>query len=156
MVLVGTFFLAQKQPPEVFYKKAGLENFAKFTGKYLSKSLFLIKLQISACNFTKKETLSQVFSCEFCEISKNTFFTEHLRTTAAFCLIFSTCPLCSEAVLCLSNSFPTVFRVKHCVNFKNMQSSFWELIYLLFQGIAVNHHYQLKMINVWVEKGVQS
>ena len=26
-----------------------------------------------ACNFIKKETLAQVFSCEFCEISKNTF-----------------------------------------------------------------------------------
>ena len=31
-----------------------------------------------ACNFIKKETLAQEFSCEFCEISKNTFFTEHL------------------------------------------------------------------------------
>ena len=27
-----------------------------------------------ACNFLKKESLAQVFSCEFCEISKNTFF----------------------------------------------------------------------------------
>ena len=36
-------------------------------------SLFLIKLQIEACNFIKKETLAQVFSCEFCEISKNAF-----------------------------------------------------------------------------------
>ena len=26
----------------------------------------------------KKETLAQVFSCKFCEISKNTFFTERL------------------------------------------------------------------------------
>ena len=26
-----------------------------------------------ACNFIKKETLEQVFSCEFCEISKNIF-----------------------------------------------------------------------------------
>ena len=26
-----------------------------------------------ACNLIKKETLTQVFSCEFCEISKNTF-----------------------------------------------------------------------------------
>ena len=34
-------------------------------------------------NFNKKETLAQVFSCEFCEISKNTFFTEHLWTTAS-------------------------------------------------------------------------
>ena len=31
-----------------------------------------------ACNFIKKETLAQVFSCEFCEISKSIFFTEHL------------------------------------------------------------------------------
>ena len=29
------------------------------------------------------KTLAQVFSCEFCEISKNTFFTEHLWTTAS-------------------------------------------------------------------------
>ena len=49
---------------------------------------FLIKLQAwGSCNFIKKETLSEVFSCEFCEltpaqvfpcklceISKNTFF----------------------------------------------------------------------------------
>ena len=30
-----------------------------------------------ACNFIKKDTQAQVFSCEFCEISKNTVFTEH-------------------------------------------------------------------------------
>ena len=35
------------------------------------KSLFLIKLL--ACNFIEKESLVQLFSCEFCEISKNTF-----------------------------------------------------------------------------------
>ena len=34
-------------------------------------------------NFIKKETLAHVFSCEFCEISKNTFFTEHLWTTVS-------------------------------------------------------------------------
>ena len=28
-------------------------------------------------------TLAQVFSCEFCKISKNTFLTEHLWTTAS-------------------------------------------------------------------------
>ena len=27
-----------------------------------------------ACSFIKKEILAQVFSCEFCEISKNTFY----------------------------------------------------------------------------------
>ena len=47
---------------------------------------FLIKLAWNlreACNFIKKEILPQVFSCAFCEISKNTFFTEHLWTTAS-------------------------------------------------------------------------
>ena len=34
-------------------------------------------------NLIKKETLTQVFSCELCEISKNTFSTEHLRMTAS-------------------------------------------------------------------------
>ena len=33
--------------------------------------------------FIKKEALAHVFSCEFCQISKNTFFTEHLWTTAS-------------------------------------------------------------------------
>ena len=32
-----------------------------------------LKLQASACSFIKKEILAQAFSCEFCEISKNTF-----------------------------------------------------------------------------------
>ena len=59
--------------PEVFCKKGVLRNFAKFTGKHLCQSLFFNKVAGAACNFIKKETLTQVFSCEFCEISKNTF-----------------------------------------------------------------------------------
>ena len=43
-------------------------NFAKFTGKHLHQSPFLNKVV-----FIEKETLAQVFSCEFCEICKNTF-----------------------------------------------------------------------------------
>ena len=35
------------------------------------------------CNFIKKEILAQVFSYEFCEISKNNFLTEHLWITAS-------------------------------------------------------------------------
>ena len=44
-----------------------LRNFTKFTGKHLCQSL-------ETCSFIKKDTLVQVFSREFCEISKNTFF----------------------------------------------------------------------------------
>ena len=64
------------QPSVVFYEKCVLKNFAKFAGKHLCQSLFFNKEK-------KKETLAQVFSSKFCEISMNTFFTEQLRTTAS-------------------------------------------------------------------------
>ena len=49
----------------------------------MPEPLFLIKLQAESCNFIKKEVLAQVFSCEFCEISENTFITEYLQATAS-------------------------------------------------------------------------
>ena len=48
-----------------------------------ARACFLIKLQTEACNFVKKETLAQVFYCEFCEDFRKTFFTEHLWMTAS-------------------------------------------------------------------------
>ena len=33
--------------------------------------------------FSTNETLTRVFSCEFCKISKNNFFTEHILATAS-------------------------------------------------------------------------
>ena len=45
--------------------------------KVQSKPHFLMGVLLyrpEACKFTKKEDLAQVFSCEFYEISKNTFF----------------------------------------------------------------------------------
>ena len=69
-------------------KEAVLRNFRKFTGKHLSQSPFLIKLQ-AACNIIKKGALAQVFSCEFSEISKNNFLTEHLWPNASACNMFS-------------------------------------------------------------------
>ena len=46
-------------------------------------SLFLVKLQAPSATLLKKENLAQVFSGKFCEISKNTFFTEHHWATAS-------------------------------------------------------------------------
>ena len=64
-------------------KKGVLRNFSKFTGKQLCQSLFI-----------KKEILAQAFSCQFCEISKDPFFTEHLWTTASVrsLVVGSNCP----------------------------------------------------------------
>ena len=61
-------------------KKGVLKNFAKFTGKHLCQILFFNK--VAGLRF-KKENLAQVFSYEFCEISKSTFFIEHFQTTSS-------------------------------------------------------------------------
>ena len=50
----------------MFCKKSVLTNFAKLTGKHLCQNLFLSKV----AGLIKKETVIQVFFCEFCEISK--------------------------------------------------------------------------------------
>ena len=81
------FKIVRSSRSEVFCKKGFLKNFAKFTGKHLCESLFFNNIASSRpatllkerlCNFSKKETLAQMFFCEFCEIFKNTYF---YRTT---------------------------------------------------------------------------
>ena len=53
--------------------KGVLRNFENFTGKNLCQCLFFNKdAGLSPATLLKK-TLAQVFSCEFCKISKNTF-----------------------------------------------------------------------------------
>ena len=46
-------------------------------------SHFLLKLQPSGLQLYEKETLTQLFFREYCEIFKNTYFEKHLRTTAS-------------------------------------------------------------------------
>ena len=55
-----------------FVKKVFLEISQNSQENACTRVSFLIKLP-QTCNFIKKGTLPQVFSCEFCEISKNTF-----------------------------------------------------------------------------------
>ena len=59
---------------ELFWKKGVVRNFAKFIGKHLCQSLFFNKDTDLRPVTLLKKTLAQVFSCEFCEISKKTFF----------------------------------------------------------------------------------
>ena len=67
----------------VSIKKAVLKNFAIFRGKHLLRSFFLIKLQVWSPVIVLRETPIQVFPCEYCKIFRNTYFEEHLRTTAS-------------------------------------------------------------------------
>ena len=70
----------QKQPFEVLCKKRCSWKYRKIHKKTTCVSVsFLIKPETAT--LFKKETLAQLFSSEFCEISKNTFFTEHHRAT---------------------------------------------------------------------------
>ena len=59
----------------MFCRKGVLRNFAKLTGNHLCQSLFLKKLQAEDLRL----------SCEFCKISKNSFF--H-RTPAVAASVF--------------------------------------------------------------------
>ena len=62
----------------IIFKKKKKER-----GNVLKYNLLDIDPEAVVQSFIKKETLTLVFSCEFYEISKNTFFTEHLWTTAS-------------------------------------------------------------------------
>ena len=120
--------------PEVFCRKGVPRNFATFTGKYLCQSLFLNKVAglqccpcietnqltgfymratLKACNFIKKETLVQVSSGEFCEISKNTFFyrTPPVAASVDSNLVFDCRPGFAAVLPWLRNSHHVVVSV---------------------------------------------
>ena len=62
--------------PKVFYKKKRCSSkFHEIHRKTpVAESLFKIKLQTWGLQlYDKKDTVAQAFSCELCEISKNTF-----------------------------------------------------------------------------------
>ena len=48
----------------------------------MSESLFDKVVGLQPCNFIKKETPTQVFFCEYCDVFNNTCFEKHLRTIA--------------------------------------------------------------------------
>ena len=67
---------------EMFYKKGVLQNFAKFTGRQLCKSLFFKNI-VDSRTPIKKVTPSQVFPCEFFKVFANTILVEQLGTAAS-------------------------------------------------------------------------
>ena len=76
-----------KQPPEVFWKKSVLTNFAKFTGKHLFQGLFFDKvvgwgLQI----YYKSDPFLLWIMRNF---QDHLFYSEHLRTAGSRKFLFS-------------------------------------------------------------------
>ena len=64
-----------------FCKKGAQNNFAKFTVKHLSWSVFLIKFQgwCDAVQLYQKETPGKALSCVFSETFEKTYFVEHVQ-----------------------------------------------------------------------------
>ena len=81
------------------------------------KKVFLQILQNSrentcarvACNFIKKEALAQVFSCEFCEISKNTFFHRKSLMVASTPLTLKNIELCNPLTIVAKYSISNIY-----------------------------------------------
>ena len=69
-----------------------------------SNSEVFCRKGVQAFNFIEKETLAQVFSCEFCEISKNTFFYRTPPVAASeLCLkLFIIMTICSSKTYIIS------------------------------------------------------
>ena len=64
---------ARSSRSRMFFKIGVHKNLANFRGKHLPKSL----------QFYQKETPTKMFSCEFCDIFKNTFFYRTLPVAAS-------------------------------------------------------------------------
>ena len=82
---------AKNSLPEVFLKNGFLGKSAKFTGKHLCQSLFFNEVTDLRPATLLKETLAQLLSCEFCEISRNTF-------------LYRTPPVAASAMLTLDET----------------------------------------------------
>ena len=85
--LCWSLFLIKLQalkPPTLLKRDCNIGvavNIAKFLRTPILKNI--CERLPQACNVIKKETLAQVFSCEFCRILKNTFFIKHIWATAS-------------------------------------------------------------------------
>ena len=98
-----------------------------------------------ACNFIKKEILPQVFSGEFCEISKKIFFSEYLWMTA---LAAASQP--PRISLKLTTNFACSFTLNsYQLNWKTstVQSSVQVLI-LHHQQVLISPRVQSLIVNV--------
>ena len=70
-----------------------------------------------------------MFSCEFCEIFYNVFFTEHLAETASFCNLFTQSFILQKSFIYL---FKTSFVRKIDKNWQFFHFSIWQIHFILY------------------------
>ena len=111
----------------------GTQLFRRYPSIQLFMEVVVQSCRPQACNFIKKETLAQEFSCEFCEISKKTFSKEHLWWLLLYLTNFSNLTESllvklpdpsnkynlESVFLCYSNfAIPEVFHIKNTLEEK--------------------------------------
>ena len=72
----------------MFFKVGVLKNSANFTGKDLYWNLFLIKWQPEGLQTLFKKTPTQAFSCEICEIFKDSIYLQSVSGGCFYVLNF--------------------------------------------------------------------
>ena len=94
---------------QMFFKIGTLKRFAKFTGKQLCQSLFLIKLQ-AVRDSNPKEALARVFSCEYSKFLRIAILKIICERLLLYLTDFSEQLVFRENIFqksCLTYSFPT-------------------------------------------------
>ena len=82
VIFLITFFLYRSGHWRCSMEKVFLKILQNSQESNCARVPLLIKLQ-ATFNFIKKDTLALVFSCKFCEISKNTFYYRTPLVTAS-------------------------------------------------------------------------
>ena len=118
-----TYLRSSRQSCSV--NKDVLKNFAKFTGKHLCQSITFDK--VAGLQLYLKKTLAQLFSCEFCEILKNTF----LQNASWRLFLYLLCKKCYE----LSRKRVKTSR-KHLAN--KLQTTFFLALTFYFKSIFLH------------------
>ena len=86
---LSLYFFIVLQPYHIYIKAvvhrcSVRKVFLEISQNSQENTYFFNKKKPEACNFIMKETLAQVFSCELCEISRNTFL--HRTPLVVACL----------------------------------------------------------------------
>ena len=155
------FFVFRSSHHKCSMWKGVLRNFTKFTGKHLCQSLFLIKLQASACNFIKKRLWHRCFHVNFVKFIRTPFYrTLVVAASSFFKFWFSTNKISwwKEILMKLSEKaiFKTWFSWRKKPNEKANEkpNDVWSRLLKLRKTIAFN--FILRLVCFFKSKNLKS
>ena len=106
-----------------------LNKVADLLVRTFTRISFFYKVPSDACNFITKETLAQVFFCEFCEIFKNNFLHKTLLNLLKLCvLLFYFISFMRSWAKCFIDDFEQV---------AGQQVTLWQACFISFRKSTV-------------------